>query len=50
MTRSGDHLTDANNRPVAYFPENSGLIVAFDIRHATDMIEVNPIGRTLPIG
>ena len=50
VTRSGDHLTDANNRPVAYFPENPGLIVAFDIRHATDMIEANPIGRTLPIG
>ena len=50
VTRSGDHLTDANNIPVAYFPENPGLIVAFDIRHATDMIEANPIGRTLPIG
>ena len=50
VTRSGDHLTDANNIPVAYFPENPGLIVAFDIRHATDMIEVNPIGRTLPNG
>ena len=50
VTRSGDHLTDANNIPVAYFPENPGLIVAFDIPHATDMIKANPIGRTLPIG
>ena len=49
VTRSGDQLTDVNNRSVAYFPENPGLIVAFDIRHATDMIEANPIGRTLPI-
>ena len=43
-------MNDANNSPLAYFPENPGLIVTFDIRHATDMIEVNPIGRTLPIG
>ena len=50
VTGAGDPLTDANNSPVAFFPENPGLVVAFDIRHATDMIAANPIGYILPTG
>ena len=33
--------------PVAYFAQNQGFVVAFSIRHATDMIDANPIGFDL---
>ena len=36
-----------DGQPVAYFAENQGFVVAFDIRHATDLIEANPIGFPL---
>ena len=47
------YLTDAQQQAgIAYFQENPGLIVvAFDICHATELIDANPIGLcTLPVG
>ena len=38
----------ANGAAMAYFAENQGFVLAFDIRHATDMIDANPIGFDLP--
>ena len=37
-----------DGEPIAYFPENQGLVVAFDIRHATNLIDANPVGLQLP--
>ena len=44
----GTALRGADGQPLAYFNENQGLVVAFDIRHATDLIDANPIGFVLP--
>ena len=38
----------ANGAAIAYLAENQGLVLAYAIRHATDMIESNPIGFDLP--
>ena len=40
-------LVGDDGEPIAYFPENQGLVVAFDIRHATNLIEANPVGLQL---
>lgn len=48
VDRNGRPLLDANNQPIAYFKENQGLVVAFNIRHATDLIDANPVGFHLP--
>ena len=39
---------EAEGKAVAFFRENQGIVVAFDIRHATDMIDANPVGFDLP--
>ena len=46
----GDPILAPDNQPIAYFQENQGLVVAFEIRHVTDLIEANPIGFKLPTG
>ena len=33
--------------PIAYFKENPGIVVAFMIKHAIDLIDNNPIGFLL---
>ncbi len=38
---------NAEGEPVAYFAENPGIVVAYDIRHATDLTDANPIGLVL---
>ena len=38
-----------HTEPVAFFQENPGFVVAMDIRHATDLIDANPVGFQLPI-
>ena len=48
VDKSGWPLVDDDGKPIAYFPENQGLVVAYDIRHATDLIDSNPIGLQLP--
>lgn len=45
--RSGRPLVGDDGKPIAYFRENQGLVVAFDIRHATELIDANPIGFQL---
>ena len=40
-------LVGDDGEPIAYFPENQGLVVAFDIRHATSLLDANPIGFQL---
>ena len=41
-------IVRSHNEPLAYFQENPGIVVAFDIRHATELIDANPIGFRLP--
>ncbi len=45
---AGKPILNADNNSIAYFPENSGFVVAFQIEHATDLIDANPIGFELP--
>ena len=39
---------EVEGKPVAFFHENQGIVVAFDIQHATDLIDANPVGFELP--
>lgn len=39
---------EAEGKPVAFFRENQGIVVAHDIQHATDLIDANPVGFELP--
>ena len=47
VDRFGKPILGEDAQPISYFPENQGFVVAFDIRHATDLIEANPIGFPL---
>ena len=47
VDRSGKPILDKDGRPVAHFAENQGFVMAFNIRHATDLIEANPVGFPL---
>ena len=44
----GQPILGAGAAPVAYVQENPGFVVAFDVRHATDLIDANPVGLALP--
>ena len=48
VDKSRRPLVGDDGEPIAYFPENQGLVVAFDIRHATNLIDANPVGLQLP--
>ena len=48
VDRSGKRLVDEDGEPIAYFAENQGFVIAFGINHATDLINKNPTGFTLP--
>ena len=50
VDNTGNPILDSHNRPIAYFQENQGFVVAFDICHATELIDANPIGFALPVG
>ena len=45
--KSGSPAIGDDGKPIAYFPENQGFVVAFDIRHATNLIDANPVGFQL---
>ena len=45
----GKPVVDKRSRPMeVYFYENPGIVVAYNIRHAIDLICANPIGFDLP--
>ena len=46
----GVSLVGNDGEPLAYFQENQGFVVAFSIRHATELIDANPIGFQLSTG
>ena len=48
VDRNGRPILGANNQPIAYFKENQGFVVAFDIRHVTELVDANPKGFKLP--
>lgn len=48
VDRYGEPILGEDGRPTGYFNENQGLVVAFDIRHAIDLIDANPVGFVLP--
>ena len=41
-------IFDKEGQRIGYFPENPGLMVAYDIKCATDLIDKNPVGFELP--
>ena len=47
VDKSNRPLVGDDGEPIAYFPENQGLVVAFDIRHATNLLDANPVGFQL---
>ena len=47
VDKSRSPVVGDDGEPLAYFPENQGLVVAFDIRHATNLIDANPVGFQL---
>ena len=47
LDEEGEPVVDAQGEPVAYFNENPGIVVAYDIRHAIDLMDSNPIGLEL---
>ena len=50
VNKGGEPILNPDDEPIAYARENPGITVAFNIRHATDLIEANPIGFQLPVG
>ena len=50
VDKSGAIITGKNDEPAAYTAENSGLVVAYEIQNATNLIDAFPIGFELPIG
>ena len=46
--KCGHDLTDANDNPIGYYGENTGFVVAVNIKHAIEIIDANPIGFELP--
>ena len=47
VDKSGIPVLGAKDEPIAYFPENQGFLVAFNITHATNLIDANPVGLPL---
>ncbi|MCY3991322.1 MAG: hypothetical protein OXF50_08880 [Caldilineaceae bacterium] len=41
-----EHQVQVN--PVGYYGENTGFVVAVNIKHAIEIIDANPIGFELP--
>lgn len=46
--KEGKVILGDDGEPIAYFGENPGLVVAHHITHATELIDLNPIGHPLP--
>ena len=44
---TGTPITDPQGNPLGYVQDNPGIVVAFNIKHAVDMIDANPIGFQL---
>ena len=47
VDRTGTPITDPQGNPLGYVQDNPGIVVAFNIKHAVDMIDDNPIGFQL---
>ena len=48
VDKHGDPILDGSGQPVAYFNENPGIVIATNIKYATDLMDANPIGFPLP--
>ena len=48
VNREGKPIVDDKGQPIAFIPENPGIVIAVSIRHAIDLIGSNPIGFPLP--
>lgn len=48
VNEQGCTIVNQDNNPVAFFQENPGIVVASGIKHATALIDANPIGFELP--
>ena len=44
----GTPIADPQGNPLGYVQDNPGIVVAFSIKHAVDMIDTNHIGFQLP--
>lgn len=47
VDKAGNVIRNSSSEPIAYFKENPGIVVAYDIRHATELMDANPIGFPL---
>lgn len=51
VDKTGEPIVDpGSGESIAYFNENPGLLAAYEIKHATDLIDANPIGFPLDKG
>lgn len=48
IDKSGRIIRDSDGNPIARVRENTGFVVALNIKHAMELIEANPIGFPLP--
>ena len=48
VDRNGNPVTDQGGEPIGYVKENPGIVVAYTIKHALELIDANPIGFPLP--
>lgn len=47
VDKDGEPILNGEGEPIAYVRENPGITVAFEIRHATELIDANPVGFEL---
>lgn len=48
VDREGSPIIDHQGNPLGYVRDNPGIVVAFSINHAKELIDANPIGFQLP--
>ena len=48
--RNTEQIYNENHEPIkAYYKQNTGIIICFDINHAIELIRANPIGLNLNV-
>ena len=47
VDKQGDPIVNSDSQPFGFYRESTGFVVAMDIRHVTDLINLNPIGLDL---
>ena len=50
VSKDRSPILDQKGEPIAFFGENQGFVVAYEIKHATNLIDANPSGFNLSNG